>query len=78
MATNTKKSKKKNSDKTEKNSKKKKSSGPEVGEYNGKPMLILNPEDRFTFQFGLGKAKMILANIEAIEEFVQEHDEEED
>lgn len=43
------------------------------GEYNGKPMLILNPEDRYTFQFGINKAKMILENIDNIRKFVARH-----
>lgn len=47
---------------------------PMVSEYQGNPMLVLNPGDRYQFQFGLSKAKMILANIDFIKQFVEEHD----
>jgi hypothetical protein len=43
---------------------------PEISEYNGNKIIILNPGSRFTFSFGLGKAKMILENYEAIKKFV--------
>jgi hypothetical protein len=45
-------------------------------EYKGKPMLVIKamPEDKFPFQFGLKKAKLILENIEAIKKFVEKHD----
>lgn len=33
------------------------------------PMITLNPESKFAFRFGPGKAKLILANISAIQEF---------
>lgn len=44
------------------------------GEYNGNPMLIIKgkTDDRFPFQFGLKKARLILENIEAIRQFVAE------
>lgn len=45
--------------------------GPIVSEYQGKPMLVLNPDSQYKFQFGLGKAKMILNNLDAIRRFVE-------
>jgi hypothetical protein len=46
----------------------------EKSEYKGKPILILkrNEEDKFPFSFGLGKAKLIIENIEEIKKFVAE------
>lgn len=44
---------------------------PEISEYNGNKIIILNPGSRFTFSFGLGKAKMILEHYEAIKKFVE-------
>lgn len=44
-------------------------------EYQGKPMLNLNPEDRFSFKFGLKKAEMILAHLEDIQLFVEKYKE---
>lgn len=49
---------------------------PTESEYKGKPTLILpplNPKGQ-SFQFGTTKAKMILKNIKAIEDFVAKHD----
>jgi hypothetical protein len=45
-------------------------------EYKGNPMIVLknSEEDKFPFQFGLKKAKLVLENIEAIKEFVAKHD----
>lgn len=45
-------------------------------EFKGNPMLVLKQteEDKFPFQFGLKKAKLILENIEAIKKFVEKHD----
>jgi hypothetical protein len=51
-------------------------SRPKVGAYKGHPMIILNPDDRFPFQFGLHKARLILHYIAEIREFV-EHAEQE-
>lgn len=44
---------------------------PEFGEYNGKPTIILrrSVDDRYPFMFGQGKAKLIIANLEAIRQF---------
>jgi hypothetical protein len=45
-------------------------------EFKGNPMLVLknSEEDKFPFQFGLKKAKLVLENIEAIKKFVEKHD----
>lgn len=45
-------------------------------EFKGNPMLVLKTleDDKFPFQFGLKKAKLILENIEAIKTFVEKHD----
>ena len=43
---------------------------PLISEYKGNKMIVLNPESRFQFQFGLSKAKMILEHIDAIKAFV--------
>jgi hypothetical protein len=42
-----------------------------VGEYKGRPVITLkrDAEDRYGFSFGLGKAKLILDNLEAISDF---------
>lgn len=50
--------------------KKSEPSVPALSEYNGKPMLCLNPESKWSFQFGLGKARMIVEHIDAIAAFV--------
>jgi len=46
----------------------------EISEYKGNPMIVLKRDkvDRFPFQFGLSKAKLILAAIPEIEKFVKE------
>jgi len=44
---------------------------PEISEYKGNKLLCLNPNDKFTFSFGLSKAKMILENLDAIKTFVE-------
>lgn len=44
---------------------------PEIGEFNNKPTLCLNPDSKFRFQFGLGKARMIVECIEQITAFVE-------
>jgi hypothetical protein len=46
---------------------------PEIGEYNGKPILVLNPLSRFPTQFGVTKARRILSNIRVIEDFVKKY-----
>ena len=44
---------------------------PKVGQYKGHPMITLNPDDRFPFQFGLHKARLVLQHIEEIRKFVE-------
>jgi len=45
-------------------------------EFKGNPMLVIknSEEDKFPFQFGLKKAKLVLENIEEIKKFVEKHD----
>ncbi|MBI2118782.1 MAG: hypothetical protein HYT97_04040 [Elusimicrobia bacterium] len=45
-------------------------------EYKGNPMIVLknSEEDKFPFQFGLKKAKLILESIEEIKKFVEKHE----
>ena len=45
------------------------------GEYQGKAMLILRhtPQDKFPFQFGIKKAKLILNHLYDIKKFVEKH-----
>jgi hypothetical protein len=45
------------------------------GTYKGSPTLSLkrSEEDRFPFTFGLGKAMLIVQNLEAIVNFVKKH-----
>jgi len=47
----------------------------EYGEFKGNPMIILKrtPDDKYPFQFGVSKAKLILDNIPAIEDFVEKN-----
>lgn len=44
-------------------------------EYKGNPMLVIknSEEDKFPFQFGIKKAKLILENIEDIKKFVEKY-----
>jgi hypothetical protein len=46
----------------------------EYGEFKGNKMIILkrNEADNFPFQFGKGKAKLIVENMEAIQKFAEE------
>jgi len=46
-----------------------------IGEYKGNPTITLakDEDDRFGFTFGLAKAKMILACIDAIRKFVADN-----
>lgn len=48
----------------------------EEGEYKGNPMIVLknSEEDRYPFQFGLKKAKLVIEHIEDIKKFVEKHD----
>jgi len=46
-------------------------------EFKGNPMIVLSQgdEDKFPFQFGLKKAKLVLEYIEEIKKFVEKHSE---
>lgn len=46
----------------------------ERSEFKGKPVIILkrNENDKYPFAFGLGKARMIVDNIDEIKKFVEE------
>lgn len=48
----------------------------EESEFKGNPMIVIkfDEEDKFPFQFGLKKAKLVLENIEEIKKFVEKHD----
>lgn len=48
----------------------------EESEFKGNAMLVLkyNEEDKYPFQFGVRKAKLILENIDAIKKFVEKNE----
>lgn len=48
----------------------------EESEYKGNPMIVLknSEDDRYPFQFGVKKAKLVLEHIEDIKKFVEKHD----
>lgn len=45
-------------------------------DFKGHPMLVIknSEDDKFPFQFGVKKAKLVLENIEAIKKFVEKND----
>ena len=45
-------------------------------EFKGNPMIVLKlmEDDKFPFQFGLKKAKLVLDHVEDIKKFVAKHD----
>ena len=45
-------------------------------EFKGNPVLVLSggPDDRFPFQFGLRKARLILDHVEDVKKFVEKHE----
>ena len=45
-------------------------------EFKGNAMLVIknDEEDKYPFQFGVRKAKLILENIEDIKKFVEKND----
>lgn len=45
--------------------------GAAIDFYKNKPMIVLNPEARFQFKFGLGKAETILENGQVIRRFIE-------
>ena len=47
---------------------------PEINEYKGRPVITLNPGERFPFTFGIAKAKLILKHIDDIRVFVEKYD----
>jgi len=49
----------------------------EYGEFKGNKMIILkrNDTDTYPFQFGKGKARLIVENYEAIKSFAEEDSE---
>lgn len=44
-------------------------------EFKGNQIIVLkrNEEDKYPFSFGIGKAKLILENLEEIQKFVKEN-----
>jgi hypothetical protein len=46
------------------------------GEFKGNKMIIIknDEEDKYPFQFGVKKAKLVLENIEGIKKFVEKYD----
>lgn len=48
----------------------------EESEYKGNPMIVLrrSAEDRYPFQFGLSKAKLVLDAVEEIKVWVAKQD----
>ena len=46
---------------------------PVEREYNGHPVLTLNPQSRFPFSFGPAKAELILRSLEVIRAFARKH-----
>jgi hypothetical protein len=47
----------------------------EIGKYKGNPTISLRrtPDDKYPFTMGVAKAKLIIDNIEAIENFVRDN-----
>jgi len=45
-------------------------------EFKGNPMIVIkiDEEDKYPFQFGVKKAKLVLENIEEIQKFVDKYD----
>ena len=45
-------------------------------EFKGNAMIVLknDEEDKYPFQFGVKKAKLVLENIDAIKSFVEKND----
>lgn len=50
----------------------------EFGEYKGHKTITLkrNEEDKYPFSFGISKAKLIVANLKAIQKFIEDNEEE--
>ena len=47
----------------------------EISEFRGHKMVVLkrDKEDQYPYQFGLGKAQLILDHIEEIKQFVKDN-----
>jgi hypothetical protein len=45
------------------------------GDYRGSAMLIIRqtPQDKFPFQFGVKKARLILEHLDDIKKFIEKH-----
>lgn len=45
-------------------------------EFKGNPMIVIknDEEDKYPFQFGVKKAKLVLENIDEIKKFVEKYD----
>jgi len=50
----------------------------EITEFKGRPIIVLKrqEDDKYPFSFGLGKAKLMVENLEAIKKFIEENDKE--
>jgi hypothetical protein len=46
------------------------SSIPTISDFQGKPTIVLNPGSRWPFSMGLAKARLVLANAQFIQRFV--------
>lgn len=48
----------------------------EESEFKGNKMIVIknDEEDKYPFQFGVKKAKLVLENIEEIKKFVEKYD----
>ncbi len=49
-------------------------------EFKGNPMIVLSQgeDDKFPFQFGLKKAKLVLEHLNEIKQFVEKHSQQND
>ena len=49
----------------------------EISDFKGHPLLILKefPNDERGFSFGLKKAKLILANLDSLKDFIKDSEE---
>jgi len=47
---------------------------PKIDVFKGNPVITLNPGEQWPFTFGLTKAKLILANLDAIKTFVDSNE----
>ncbi len=45
------------------------------GDYQGNAMIIIRqtPQDKFPFQFGVKKARLIVEHLEDIKKFIEKH-----